>query len=337
MRNKLIALLLAFVFLTGCAKQQSAAHTRTVFAMDTVMNLTVYDGDAEAALDAAEQELHRLDALLARGTEGSAVYTLNRDGAVSDATTARLLKQSREISLLTGGAFDPTVAPVLELWGFGSGAGEHRVPSDEELASALAYVEFNRIGFGEDNDVTLELPAQLDLGGIAKGWSGQRAREILQERGVGSAAIDLGGDVALLGSKPGGANWRVAIKDPAGGGYLGIFETAGDVYVATSGVYERYFEENGKRYHHIIDPATGHPADSGVVSATVICRDGVWADALATACCVVGADASLALLGSIDTALGVELILVIDDGRVLYTCDGFVPEQENRYTYEQVS
>lgn len=330
-----ILFLISCLVLSGCAaRADDTPHRRTVFAMDTVMNLTAYGESGDKALDAAERELHRLDALLARGTEGSAVYVLNRDGAVSDATVAHLLKESQEISVLTGGAFDPTVAPVLELWGFGSGAGEHRVPTEAELSKALAYVDYQRIGVGEYNEVSLDLPAQLDLGGIAKGWAGERVRAELMESGVKNAVVDLGGDVALLGQKPDGSNWRVAIKDPAdGGAYLGVLETAGDRFIMTSGVYERYFEENGVRYHHIIDPATGHPADSDVVSATVICETGVWADAMATACCVVGADAAL----SMREALSIDLILVTNYGRVLYTCDGFTPQTGNGYSYERVS
>lgn len=312
-----IILLCCLIALAGCGnRSDEAPHTRTVFAMDTVMNLTAYGKNDDKALSAAEQELYRLDALLARGDEGSAVYAYNHGETSDDAAFEALLAEAERISDATDGAFDPYLGGVLDLWGFGSGAGEHRVPAAAELAAA---------------------PRLLDLGGVAKGYAGERVREVFADNGVASAVIDLGGDVALLGQKPDGSDWRVAIKDPAdAGAYLGILETAGDVYVATSGVYERYFEENGARYHHIIDPKTGRPADSDLVSATVICADGVWADALATACCVVGADGALELREIVAEALSIDLILVTNDGRVLCTCEGFTPET-NGYTYEQVA
>ena len=344
MRKRSLALIFLCVqlgaLLTGCAWRDAvdaaAPLTRTVFAMDTVMNLTVYGENGEAALAAAEEELYRLDAHLARGTEGSAVYALNRDGTVIDAEAADLLRVSGTIAEAAGGAFDPTVAPLLELWGFGSGAGEHRVPTPEELSAALAHVGAKQVHI-DGKQVFLDLPAQLDLGGVAKGYAGARIGQILRGSGAASAVIDLGGDVALLGGKPVGGAWRVAVKDPADeGAFLGVLETTGDVFVMTSGVYERYFEENGVRYHHILDPKTGCPADSGLVSATVICADGIWADALATACCVLGADDALAMRERLAAeSMPFDVILVTEDGRVLYTCDSFAPQAEGGYAFER--
>lgn len=315
--RKRIVLILLCLLLAGCGEQTAAEPVRrTVFAMDTVMNLAAYGDGAADALDAAEAELYRLDALLARGSEGSAVYAYNHGGG-TDAELAALLDEAEEIAAATDGAFDPYLGAVLDLWGFGSGAGEHRVPTEAELAAA---------------------PRLLDLGGVAKGLSGEYVRDILEAYHVTGAVIDLGGDVALLGAKPDGATWRVAVKDPVdGGAYLGVLATAGGVYAATSGVYERYFEENGVRYHHILDPKTGYPAASGVVSATVVCESGVWADALATACCVLGADASLDLRARLADTAAFDLILVTEDGDVYYTCDGFTPETGNGYTYEKIS
>ena len=338
-KKKLTICMILCLALTGCAWRDdvdaAAPLSRTVFAMDTVMNLTVYGENGEAALDAAEQELYRLDAHLARGTEGSAVYALNHDGTVIDREAAYLLHESGSIAQATGGAFDPTVAELLDLWGFGSGAGEHRVPTQEEIDAALANVGEKHLHI-DGEQVILDLPAQLDLGGIAKGYAGGCVAQLLRGSGITSAVLDLGGDVALLGNKPVGGAWRVAIKDPAQeGAYLGVLETEGDRFIMTSGIYERYFEENGVRYHHILDPKTGCPADSDLVSATVICTDGVWADALATACCVLGAEGSLELWKTADWT-PFDLILVTVDGRVLYTCDGFTAQAEG-YTYERVA
>ena len=313
MQKRIFALLLTVVLLTGCSAG-SEPQTKTVFAMDTVMNLTAYGRRAEAGLGAAISEVYRLDALLARGVETSAVYAYNHGGDADD-ELSQLLALADSIAAATNGAFDVYLGGALDLWGFGSGAGSHHVPTDAELANAARL---------------------LDLGGVAKGYAGQRVREVLRANGVASAVIDLGGDVALLGNKADGSQWRVAIKDPADGGFLGVLETDGDSYVATSGVYERYFEENGVRYHHILDPRTLRPAESALVSATVICENGVWADALATAVCVLGADDALALRRSLADSTPFDMILITDDGRVLYTCDSFTPQADG-YAYEQVS
>ena len=309
-----LALAAAAVLLAGCGAQ-AEPHTRTVFAMDTVMNLTAYGSRGDAALDAAVREIYRLDARLARGVEGSAVYAYNH-GEAADAELRELLTLAETIRDATDSAFDPYLGGTLDLWGFGSGAGEHRVPTEEELAAA---------------------PRLLDLGGIAKGLAGQRVCETMWENGAASAIVDLGGDVALLGKKPDGTSWRVAVKDPDGGAYLGVLESDGNCYVATSGVYERYFEEDGVRYHHILDPKTGRPAESGVVSATVICESGVWADALATAVCVLGAERALQLRSSLAETTPFDMILVTGDGRALYTCAGFTPEAGSRYAFERCS
>ena len=339
MKKRSLALLIFCLLLTGCAaRADGTPHTRTVFAMDTVMNLNAYGENGEIALDAAEKGLYRLDAALARGTEGSAVHELNRFGTAAGTELAYLARNALAISEAADGAFDVTVAPVLELWGFGSGAGERRVPEKTELAAALEHVGAENLHVGGETDqVTLDLPAQIDLGGIAKGYAALCVRQQLMAAGVTSAVIDLGGDVCLAGKKPDGSPWRVAVRDPADGAkFLGVLE-ASDVCVMTSGVYERYFEKNGVRYHHIIDPKTGCPAQSGLVSATVVCADGVWADALATAACVRGADGALALRERLADETPFDLILVTEDGNVIYTCDGFTPESGNGYTYEKIA
>ena len=300
--------------LTACGggEQQEMGETRTVYTMDTVMNLTAYGENASAALDAAEETLRTLDAKLDRHDETSTVSALNRDGTVEDAELAQLTDIAQTIGALSGGAFDPTVAPVMDAWDFTGDAP--RVPSDE---------------------------AQLDLGGIAKGYAGDAVRTVLAEFGVTSAVIDLGGDVGLLGAKPDGSDWRVAVKDPADPSkFLGVL-TAADTFVVTSGIYERGFEENGVRYHHIIDPKTGKPAESGLVSVTVVCGDGAWADALSTACFVLGEAGSLALRDTLaaEKNLRIELILVTDDGHVRYTAglaERFEPSEEGTYVYEAI-
>lgn len=327
--------LAAALVLTGCA-QRSSSLSRTVYAMDTVMTLSVYNA-AETALDAAEQELLRLDALLDRHEESSAVSAFNAAAAdepiMLDGELLSLLQKAMGITAATDGAFDVTVAPLMDAWGFGGEA--YRVPSQDELNALLPLVGAGGLTL-TDTSASHKNGVRIDLGGLAKGYAGQRVRDILTEHGVQSASIDLGGDVCLLGTKTDGSAWRVAVRDPQNSDdFLGILALE-DCFVVTSGAYERGFEENGVRYHHIIDPATGYPAQSGLSSVSVVCADGAQADALSTAVFVLGESRALTLYQNAE-ALGLapfELLLVRDDGTVLLTAglyDRFTPEEGVSY------
>ena len=350
MKRQLAALLLTIfaLSLTACGETAAESETRTVYAMDTVMNLTVYGENAAAALESAEKELHTLDeAVLSRTAEGSELYALNTSNGETveygaDDILPALIETALTISDATDGAFDPTLAPVLDAWGFTK--DEHRVPPADELKELLSHTGCGKVALEKTADgwtVTLLDGAQLDLGGIAKGYAADLLRAQLEKEGVTSATLDLGGDVFVMGRKTDGSDWRIAVKDPADTeSYLGVVSAA-DKFIVTSGVYERYFEENGVRYHHILDPKTGCPAESGLVSVTVLCENGAWADALSTACFVLGPDGALALRDDLaDQGADFELILVTDDGRVLYTdglTDAFTPNDESGYTYEALA
>ena len=350
MKRRLAALLLMIfaLFLTACGEKSAESETRTVYAMDTVMNLTVYGENAAAALENAEKELHTLDeSVLSRTAEGSELSALNAANGETvsygaDDPLPKLIETALAISKATNGAFDPTLAPVLDAWGFTK--DEHHVPSADELAALLGHTGRDQVTLKETADgyaVTLSDGAQLDLGGIAKGYAADVLRAQLEQEGVTSATLDLGGDVFVMGRKTDGTDWRIAVKNPADTeSYLGVVSAA-DKFIVTSGVYERYFEENGVRYHHIIDPKTGSPAESGLVSVTVLCENGAWADALSTACFVLGADGALALRNALSAqGTDFELILVTDDDRVLYTgglADAFTPNDESGYTYEALA
>ena len=350
MKKRLAALLLMIfaLFLTACGEKSAESETRTVYAMDTVMNLTVYGENAAAALESAEKELHTLDeAVLSRTAEGSELSALNAANGESvsygaDDPLPKLIETALAISEATDGAFDPTLAPVLDAWGFTKDL--RRVPSADELKELLSHTGCGKVRLERTADgwaITLLDGAQLDLGGIAKGYAADLLRAQLEKKGVTSATLDLGGDVFVMGRKTDGSDWRIAVKDPGDTeSYLGIVSAA-DKFIVTSGVYERYFEENGVRYHHILDPKTGCPAESGLVSVTVVCKNGAWADALSTACFVLGPDGALALRDDLaDQGTNFELMLVTDDGRVLYTdglADAFTPNDESGYTYEALA
>lgn len=285
--KRVCILLLSLFLLTSCGGQKE--HKATVFAMDTVMDLTAWGEKGEAALEAAKAEIYRLDGLFDRRSEDSEIYALNKNGGGTvSPDTADLLRRGIEIRRLTGGAFDMTVAPIMDLWGFYD--RDYRIPGGDELAAALETVGGEATVDG--NSVTLAPGTRLDLGGIAKGWTSDRVMEIFREAGVTSGLVSLGGNVQALGSRPDGSPWRVAIQDPDGGGYVAVLPLT-DRAAVTSGDYQRYFEQDGKIYHHIIDPATGYPAERGLRSVTVVCADGALADALSTALFVMGKEKAL--------------------------------------------
>ena len=255
------ALLLCSLTACGGGEQQEMGETRTVYTMDTVMNLTAYGESASAALDAAEETLRTLDAKLDRHDETSTVSALNRDGTVEDAELAQLTDIARTIGELSGGAFDPTVAPVMDAWDFTGDAP--RVPSDEELSALLAHVGLEKLSV-DGNTVTLSDGAQLDLGGIAKGYEVDKAAEAALQAGIRRGVIDLGGNLRLLPEPPPGKPfYRVGIRNPKNRDEL-LPEPLElrNAPVSTSGDYERYVTIGKHRYGQIMKLKTGLPTQS---------------------------------------------------------------------------
>lgn len=314
--HKSCALLLTAAVLCFSACNFDSRYDSEFFAMDTVMSITAYGSKSESAVKAAENEINRLDALLSVQSKSSEIYTLNRDKSQNlSADALALVSRAQEINALTDGAFDITTEPLTRLWGFYSGL-ENRVPSQEEIESALEYVGAEHIKIDKDS-VTLDKNTSIDLGGIAKGYASQKAAQMLEENGVDSALISLGGNVRAVGSKPDGTDWNVAITDPDDNSkQVGTLAVSGKA-VVTSGGYQRYFEENGQIYHHIIDTETGYPAKSGLKSVTVVSEDDTLADALSTALFVMGLEKSGRLYSEKSTLFGA--VFVTDKNEVYIT------------------
>ncbi len=261
--------LLTVLLLSGCAEQEEKAQ-QTVFCMDTVMELQIWGRECEEAMDACRGELLRLQDIWSATGADSLLSRLNRgENPVLTPEESAFLGDVEALYAQTDGAFDPRLGALCALWGFYG--WDYRVPSDSDIAAARQEKRW-------------------DLGAAVKGYAGARLVSILDTYDVNRAVLNLGGNVQTYGGKPGGDLWNVAIQDPKGGSYAGIVAVDGTCAVVTSGDYQRYFEENGVRYHHILDPETGYPADSGLSSVTVICRDGLKADAFSTALFVMGLD-----------------------------------------------
>ena len=204
--------------------------------------------------------------------------------------TQALLKRALEVSDSTDGIFDCTIEPVMDAWGFTT--QNYRVPSADELQQLLTHVDYKQVQ-QNGSDVSIPADVQVDLGGIAKGYTSDRIMQVFADNGVTSGIVSLGGNVQALGCKPDGSKWRVAVQDPNDEGENFAVVEIADEAVITSGGYQRYFEEDGATYHHIIDPRTGYPADSGVISSTIISHDGTLADGLSTSLFIMGVDDAL--------------------------------------------
>lgn len=298
-----LCILLAFGFFTGCGISETAVASTaediledpvsaSLMAMDTVMNISAYGTNAEKAIAASEEEIMRLDTLLSVGDETSEVYLLNQNGGGELTEDARILyEKSIELWNETDGLFDVAIYPLMQLWGFTN--QNYHVPSTEQLKKALMKTDASQIHYDSSSGELffLQEGMGIDFGGIAKGYTSSRIIEIMKENGVESGIVNLGGNVHVLGTKPDGCAWKIAIRDPQqkDNEYLGILEAA-DCAVITSGGYERFFEQDGVTYHHIINPKTGYPANSGLISVSIVSTDGMLADGLSTTLFVMGLD-----------------------------------------------
>lgn len=333
--KKILYLLFLSIFtLSGCENTKEKSASKSLFAMDTYMNLQIYGENCEEAIDASVTEINRLDDLLSTGIEISEIAALNKNhGGTLSEDVSKLVAESIEIYRETDGAFDITIYPVMKAWGFTN--QEFRVPDDEELSSLLKLVDSSELIYDESKN-TLEMPEgfEVDLGGIAKGYTGQRIVNILENYEIESALINLGGNIQVVGYKTDGSKWKVGIEDPEkNGNYLGAMYVT-DKAVVTSGGYERYFEKDGITYHHIIDPKTGMPAYNGLKSVTIVCEDGTLADALSTSLFVMGTDKAVSFWKVHSDEF--ECVLYTNDGRLLVT-EGLEDCFESNNKYEIIN
>ena len=316
---RVAAALLALVFalsLAGCATAEVGKQSVVGFYMDTVVMLTAYVDDTQVLNDALK-ECGRYERLLSRTVEGSDVWNLNHAGGQPvkvSRDTLEILEAARQVSELSGGAFDATIAPVSTLWDFTSGAAV--LPDAGALAEAAARVDYAKVEISGD-EVTLPEGMMIDLGGIAKGYIADAVKGYLIERGVESAVLSFGGNVVTIGLKPGGKPWKVGIQDidAPTGEYMLVSKNFGGSTV-TSGIYERGFELDGVWYHHILDPRTGWPVQNELASVTVFSESSMWGDALATAAFALGTEAGTALIEGLE---GFEAVFIARDRSVTYS------------------
>ncbi len=286
--------LLCIAMLTACQNSdENKKVSKDIFAMDTYMTVTAYGKNAENSVNKAVDEINRLETVLSAEKQESDIYKLNETGSGTLSTdTKNIVSKALEINKTTNGAFDISIYPLMVKWGFTT--QKYNVPSKNEISKLLKDVDSSKIIFDEKSgNIKLKENMKIDLGGIAKGYTSNRVMQIFKECGVKSGLVSLGGNVQALGTKTDGTAWQIAIENPdKSSDYIGVVSVK-DKAVITSGGYERYFEKNGKTYHHILDPETGYPAESGVKSVTIVSDDGTLADALSTSLFVMGKEKAL--------------------------------------------
>lgn len=310
----LLVLALVGLSMTACAKEEK--QSAVGFYLDTVVTLTAYVDDAQVLQDALVV-CGEYEKMLSRTIEGSDVWNINhaqgRPVTVSD-DTLTILECARQVSSLSGGLFDVTIAPVSTLWDFTSGAAV--LPDADAIAEAAERVDISKLTV-EGNAVTLPAGMMIDLGGIAKGYIADAVKGYLEGRGVRSAILSFGGNIVAIGQKPDGTCWKVGIQDidrPTGE-YMLVAKNFGGSTV-TSGIYERGFDLDGVRYHHILDPGTGWPIQNELASVTIFSDSSMWGDALATGAFALGTEKGAAMIEALE---GIEAVFIARDRTATYT------------------
>ncbi|HIJ60984.1 MAG TPA: FAD:protein FMN transferase [Nitrospirae bacterium] len=315
-------LLLVVIFLLSCSDNSERLFKETRSAMYTVTSVTVTCKDekvAKKAIDEVFEEFKRLENMLNYYSPHSEITLINKSAGIKPVRVSKetfeIIEKSLEASRLTEGGFDITLGPVIKLWDFKSKI----IPSQESIKQALSYVDFNKIILDkkEQSIYLSKKGMEINLGGIIKGYSADRAIKILKERGLKGAIVSVGGDIQGFGLKADLTTWNVGIQNPgpldSKDELIGTVSFS-DKCISTSGDYEKYFILNDKRYHHIINPKTGMPSE-GISSITIIAEEGAFCDALATGLFVLGPTKALNKMQQ----KGIEGMIITDKGVRLMT------------------
>ena len=308
---------MAAVLVCGCTGKHKPIR-QTELALGTVCSVSLFDISKQALLPASFSLISQLENKISRNIPDSEISDLNRNAGLSPVVLSQpvfqLLTMAQKYSILSEGMFDVTIDPVVELWGIGT---DHAaVPPADKLEHALSLVDYRTLELDPDKS-TAYLPRQelsVDLGGIAKGYIADQVREFLVSGGAEGGIIDLGGNILAFGKKPDGSVFRIGIQDPFGGrgSTIGVV-TMEEGSLVTSGIYERYFEQDGKKYHHIFDVRTGYPVENNLAGVSIVTRESAAGDALSTAVFALGLEKGMAL---VERTGGVDAVFITRDKEV---------------------
>lgn len=320
----LLSLLIISLNISGCTKNAANSNnpmTETEFFMGTIIKVSLYDKKSEDVMNKVFDRIREIESEVSINKEGTELDKVNaaagKEAVKVKEDTFTIVKEGLEYSKKTKGTFDITVGPIVKLWSIG--LPEAKVPTQEEINEKLKFVGYKDLEINDkDKSIFLKRPGMIiDLGGIAKGYAADAVSEVLKKEGVESAIIDLGGNVFAIGSKPGGDPWRIGVQNP--------FDSRGQIVgsiavtnksVVTSGIYERFIEENGKKYHHILNPFTGYPYENEIAGITIISDKSIDGDALSTSVFSKGLKGGMDFLEKIQ---GIDTIFITKDKEVYIT------------------
>ena len=321
-----IVILCSSLLITGYIYNKTASSSEPLskqsYVLGTIVNITLCDHPSEALIDEAFSELSKLENILSVNKTNTLIDQINESSGISpvqvDEETYQLIEKGLYYSDLTSGAFDITIGPIVKLWHIGF--EDFRVPNQSEIDNALPLVDYHLVTLSEANhSIYLEKSGmQLDLGGIAKGYAADQVAQLLRQNGVQSAMIDLGGNLYALGDKPNHEPWIIGIQDPldSRGESLGSIAVS-NKSIVTSGIYERYNTgEDGKTYHHLLNPSTGYPFDNEIAGVSIISDSSTDGDALSTSAFALGVKEGIDFIESLD---GVDAIFVTTDKKIYIT------------------
>lgn len=315
-----VVMVLVVVVYISCSRKETESSRSvqgTTFAMDTAITTTLYGGTEEDLSD-TDRYLTDLGQKLDWRVEGSLTETFNTEHQADFSEFADMIETILDVAEKSNGAFDPTILSVSKLWDFGG--DNQRRPSDEEIQTALSHVDHTKLTFSDGILSTTDTDVQLELGAVGKGYAIMEAADMLDRDRIPSALLSAGSSITTFGERPGQDGFRVGLRDPRGEAddLIGVL-TVTDLSIATSGDYERYFIEDGVRYHHILDGRTGYPADSGLMSVSVIHENGTLCDALSTAGFILGLEEGMDLMDTYDA-----MAIFIDTDKNVYYNDEMI-------------
>lgn len=286
------------------------------FLMDTLVKVRVHDENSDQVLEEVLSKLSHLEDLFSKTIDNSDINKINSNAGIKPVKVSEetydLLEEASHFAKITGGVFDPTIGPLVSLWGIGT--EDEKIPTEKEIQKTLEKINYKKIEFKDNNKIFItDEDMSLDLGAIAKGYAADYVINYLNEENVESAFINMGGNVSVHGKKIDGSLWKVGIQDPVKnrGNIIAAVEGK-DMSVVTSGNYERYFIEDGVRYHHIINPEKGYPARKGIISSTVISNNSSYADALSTSFYILGIEKSFQISKGMEN---VNIVLITEDNK----------------------
>ncbi len=319
-----ISIILITSYVIGRSKEENKETTvKEFYALGTIIRLRVEGSNGEKAIEKAIDRLNIIENKMSVFKEFSEVSIINKKAGVSSQGVSKdtyfVIKKAVEYSRLSEGTFDPTIKPIVSLWRIGS--DNPRIPSKSEIERNIKLVNYEDIVMSEkDNSIGLKHANQaIDIGGIAKGYAADEVKKVFKNHKIKSALIDLGGNIFALGKKPDKTLWNVGIQNPFNtrGEHIGVI-SGENKSIVTSGNYERYFTKDGKVYHHIIDPKTGYPSESEIISATIISDYSIDGDGLSTGVYIMGLEKSLKLIESLE---GIDAIFITKNKEVYITSD----------------